>query len=476
MENTASKVPFKTLWRREILPALVLALLLPLIVFPFQTASEYIQRFLEWAPDLKTPVAYGASLLLLSSLALFQATLTSAMKVENEGTDLLLFALTRGVRPHWIKAIAVCFVTCLCSFLMGMALGGEAPCVYMGALLGAFLYSKLSKTRGHSLKEGIVEGAGAGFALAFMNPLAGFLMQFGFNRKRDHRYLLTLGVCLLSCLELALLRGLLLHTDDLTQMWRGFIYGGMELSLLSLSFSSLGDYWIFLLVPALCCFFSFVYVRLSGLLRSFWHRPDPLRFWTGILAGITSCLLLKSFLPEVLGTGASIIQNGAAFAEKGIGIVIVLFAVRFLFTEISIATPFAGGTIVPTLCLGSLIGSLCCSLFPGRFAPDQAQLICIIGALSFFAFTVKKPLAALALLISFAPGIIPFIAILPSFFLSSLWLLWKKQPSLAQSLAQADVSNGAKKDILFGHHLHSHFFHGDLFGDFFYDRNSNRLN
>lgn len=461
----------KRISKDEWLVALLLALILPLIVFPFQVLTAYIQEFLRWEPAVKNASGVLACFLTILTLALVQSQLSSSMRVENEGADMLLFALSRGVKPHYLKALIVCFLACLCSFAMGLALGGEAPCVYMGALLGAWLSSRLAHKKRHELKEGIVMGAGTGFSLAFMNPLAGFLMQLSLKKHRDHRFLLTFLCSCLGYLELGILRGFFLHLDNLSLFYQGFLYDGMNTSFLAFDFAPLTHCWIFVLIPVAAMLLALVYVYTSKYARLYLRKMTPWHHWSMLAVGVLLCFFLRLYLPEVLGTGSSLIESSLGICLSGVLYSLLLLALRFLLTEVSIAGPFAGGPIVPTLALGALSSALITSLlnFSLSLSDSEILLSCLIGALSFFAFTTKKPLVSLSLLLSFVPGFVPFLAMIPSFILASIY--WRFAPfiSLAQAIGKADIANGIKMDIMYGHHLHSHFFHGDLLGEEFYE-------
>ena len=449
---------------REVIPSLLLAFLLPLIILPFQYLTDLIGEFLQDYPLGNTAYGLGATFLLIAAVAMVETSLVSKLRIGNQNPSLLTRALKRGVRPSWIKGLAICFIGCLCSFLTGAALGSEAPSVYMGALLGGFLYLTVGKRPYRHLSEGIIEGAGTGFALAFSNPIAGFLMQASLKRQRDERLVLTLVCATLSWIWLSLLKWLILEGARPQALAACFLYSGMQMGLRQLTYTDLRSIY-FMLIPAVILVpLVFLFNRTTKEARRVLSKPTPLNRAVIVLTMIFACFLLRLFQPEVLGTGASLVSSAIDIAAQGIGYALVLLVLRTILSGLSFASPLLGGAVIPTIALGSLVGATITAplLQAGLISIALAQMLCLVGGISALSLSLRRPLVGLSLALSFCPFGPALLCLLPAIAICALTLFFKGYKPLAVLMLEADIDNGIIADLHIGHHLHSRFFHGEF--------------
>ena len=103
--------------------------------------------FMRWSNQVLSYDYFGSGLgfsffiVLVSSLAVLEISLLSTVRIRNSSVPVLSYFMERGVHFRFIKAIIFSFLTCTFSFLMGLALGGEAPSVFMGAVSFALVFS-----------------------------------------------------------------------------------------------------------------------------------------------------------------------------------------------------------------------------------------------------------------------------------------------------------------------------------------------
>ena len=452
---------------REVLPSLLLAFLLPLIILPFQFLTDLISDFLTDYPLSHTAYGLGATLLLVSAVVILETSLVSKLRIGNQNPSLLRMALKRGVRPVWGKGLVICFLGCLCSFLTGAAFGGEAPSVYMGALLGCILYRTLGRRPYRHLSEGIIEGAGTGFALAFANPLAGFLMQASLKHQRDERMVLTLVCSILSWIWVSLLKWLILEGATPSSLATCFLYSGMQFSLRQLSYANLRSIYFVLIPPFILIPFIFLFNRTCSATRKVLSKPAPLNRTVAALSMIALCFLLRLFQPEVLGTGASLISSSLPIINQGLGYTLELLVLRTLLSCFSFSSPLLGGAVIPTIALGSLVGSAIAAplIEAGLVSLPLAQMMSLVGSISALSLSLRKPLVGLSLALSFCPFGPALLCLIPATALCALPLLFKGYKPLALLLLEADMDNGIAIDLHIGHHLHSCFFHGEFLTD-----------
>ena len=442
---------------------LMLGAILPFIIVPFQLLQELSQKMLAEAPFGRDFQGYAVMFLIIAALALLQGELVARLRIPDENPTLLKRSLQHGLKPVWTKVFICVIAGCLCSFFSGAALGSEAPSVYLGALLAALLGAKRygrSPVRATRFME---TGAAIGFSLAFANPLAGVFMQLNKDRSSRKDLSINLLTCTLSWIISSLLHGLLALIEG-KNFLRGFLYSGIVFKTSTIAYLDL-RYTYLTLLPALL---SLIVIPLLGYAVRF-LRPTLSRdggHLRMISPWLCAAILFALFivLPDSIGSGASYIQNGVQIAEGNPLRLIILTGTRLLLTILCFSTPILGGTIIPTIGLGSLLAADLLPLFHWLPA-DLAHSFIIAGGIASFIVATKKPLAGLALTLSFCPFLPAIINLVPAIALSSLVLSIPGIPSLSRQMLQADLATHLETDIYIGHHFQSKFNHGSLGGE-----------
>ncbi len=394
-------------------------------------------------------------------LGLFQLSLLSTCRIRNESVSVVTFFVSKGLKIRYLKGILICFLTCLSSFLMGLALGGEAPSVYMSSLCFGlvFSFSRQDETR---LTRAIKVGASVGFSLAFANPLAGIFYSFIPSKWHKsyfkNEYKLIIEGCLCSILGYLLyssLKGLLYFNDYKDCFYKAFLFNEFNNSLFNLSLSSLSNYWIFILIPLICLPLGYLFVHFLGLLRFYHWKEKAYTYLISLLGALVLISLFRLYIPSCLGTGAAIIETNLAYLEKGIVYVLELFLARLILILFSFSSHFSGGNIIPTLSIGNIMGVIFSYLFSLALNLDSNEMLLITYAfmLSFFCFVSNKREASLALLLSFGPSLPLFLALLPSIFIEFFAEKYIKGfISLNKEFATRDIKNNSYAKTLWRHY------------------------
>lgn len=264
-------------------------------------------------------------------------------------------------------------------------------------------------------KELVACCGSAGFACAFLSPLAGL-----FHLLEENRSVLKLSL---------LLKGvLIIVVSSFLAQW---IYPHR---LLAITFDTLFPYdlfyvfyWLFWSVSQLENFTSF-YCKIKDLSLRFRY------FYWIAFALVVLCLVFKRYLPQMSGSGTYLLEN--RLVSMGLLWLVVLLIGRMLGTAFCNATLFSGGLVLPMLALGALSGEIVVA-FVAFFRSDivlYEDLIKICAMFTVFAVVCKTPLTAIALSLqtgAYDVVLLPVsICVLTSFVIVSLF----KWPNIYQEL------------------------------------------
>lgn len=440
---------------------LILATLLSvLILLSFHILMKHSSFFMK-LDFFSSPLGIVILLVSILFLGLFQFSLLSTCRIRNESVSVVTFFVSKGLKIRYLKGIIICFLTCLSSFLMGLALRGEAPSVYMSALSFGLVFS-FSKQDEARLTRAIKVGASVGFSLAFANPLAGILFSFiPFKWHKTYfknEYKLIIEGCLCSILGYlfySCLKGLIYFNDYQNCFYKAFLFNEFNFSLLSLPMSSLTHYWIFILIPLICLPLGYLFVHLLGFLRYYHWKEKACTYLISLLGALFFISLFRYYVPASLGTGTYLIESNIALLEKGIISVLEIFLARLILIFFSFSSHFSGGNIIPTLSLGNIMGVLFSYLFSLALNLDNNTMLLIAYTfmLSFFCFVSNKKEVSLALLLSFGPSVPLLLSILPSVILEYFAEKYIKGfISLNKEFATRDIKNNAYAKTLWRHY------------------------
>lgn len=151
------------------------------------------------------------------------------------------------------------------------------------------------------------------------------------------------------------------------------------------------------------------------------HTPLPQK-WR-ILPPMLAAFVLAFACPSVLGGGEDLVTGLIRFAADPsavLPILLLLAALKIVFSLFSYTGNVPGGILMPMLCIGALLGALCGQAFSaaGFIAPEYWTTFLIYGMVGFFVSMVRVPLTGTALVmemsgaVSCLPGalVVAFIA------------------------------------------------------------------
>ena len=299
------------------------------------------------------------------------------------------------------RLIPVKFFGGLLAIGSGLALGREGPSVQMGASL-ANLLGKLFRRNEEDCKAFLAAGAGAGLATAFNAPIAGaiFVLEELVRRFDTRIAIATFGA---SAGAIAVARLFLGDTPDF--------------HVEALPHPSFGTVPVHLVFGVLAGLLGVAYNRtLLGTLAA----AEKLRHWpVELRAAVVGAAvgMLAWFAPGLVGGGDGITQRTLSGSET-VGMMSMVFVLRFGLGAISYAALTPGGLFAPMLVLGAqlgfLYGTVCSYWFP-TVAPNPTSLA-VVGMAAFFTAVVRTPITGIVLAIEMTSSFTTLLPMLAACF------------------------------------------------------------
>lgn len=300
-------------------------------------------------------------------------------------------ASMQDLRPvRWWRVIPVKFLGGVGSLGSGMVLGREGPTVQLGANIGQMVADvgrvKDRETR-HTL---LAAGSAAGLTTAFNAPLAGILFVIEEMRSEFNYNLISVK---------AVFVGAVMATIACRM-----VSGQSPIMLLgSYDMPAQSTLWLYLVLGLL---FGVIGIGFNKFLL--WLQQKFLDFYQGsmlrfVLTGAFiggCCGLFGLYLPQAVGGGFDVVHQVSA-GQIGLGLLMLVFVLRFLTSTISFSSGAAGGIFSPLLALGASFGGIFGYVADMMFPESQLQMgsFVIAGMGALFAATVRAPLTGTVLVL-----------------------------------------------------------------------------
>lgn len=305
-----------------------------------------------------------------------------APNIKGSGIPQIKGFLIRQVKLEGLKELVLKFIGGVISLGVGLSAGREGPSVQLGATMG-LCFSKLFKRFHVEEKYLVTAGASAGLAAAFNAPLAGVL----FAIEELHR---NVSPIMLTCILSAAVTGdfvagtvfgldPVLHLEDMPDL--PFVFYGLIIALGIVS--AIGGKA-----------FNFLLIKMMAWMDNIKIKKRYLPIFPMMFAGV-----LFFTKPELLGGGHHLILQ-LAQGDFMIKTVLLIFAVKLVFTTLTYSSKVPGGIFLPLLLLGAIIGYVIGEIGIIGFGMDTGYLLNFIalGMVGFFTAVVKAPLSGSVLI------------------------------------------------------------------------------
>jgi H+/Cl- antiporter ClcA len=296
-------------------------------------------------------------------------------------------------RQRWVprRLAPLVLVGTWVTHLFGGSAGREGTAIQMsGSLSDAFARSV--RLRGEDRRLVLIAAVSGGFASVFSVPLAGAVFGLEVQSVGRIRY-----DAIVPALTAAMVGNVTFHALDLPHD----VTPHHELAAVGLSLTLLGK------VALAALAFGLVSVLFSelveGLKRAFavliaW---PPLRPFVGGLLVVGLTFLVGS--RDYLGLSLPLIGD----AITGSDVVWYAFALKLLFTAITLGAGFQGGEVTPLFVIGATLGATLAGVLG-----VPVELLAAVGFVAVFAAATNTPLACTIMgLELFGAGVLPYLAV-----------------------------------------------------------------
>lgn len=264
----------------------------------------------------------------------------------------------------------------------GGSVGKEAPVVLAGSGVGS-LVSQIFKIKGNRAKVLIGCGASGGIAAAYNAPLAGvvFAVEVILGELESSSFIPIVISAVFATLVSSVIFGV--RTIDV-----------LTYQLVSPLFESI----LYLFLGVLAGIVSAILIRTLFGTQKFFDSLSIHPVFKPALGGLFVGMI-GFFYPQVFGVGYDAITDALnnGLALKLMLALIVLKIIAFSFT---IGSGGSGGSIVPSLFVGAMLGGAYGSMIHGIFPMFTAEsgAYALVGMGAVFAGTSRAPLAAILIL------------------------------------------------------------------------------
>ena len=328
---------------------------------------------------------------LLLPAALFLSTLMIkylAPEAEGHGTEQVIDAVHKRSGKINPLVVPIKLVASVITIGAGGSAGKEGVCAQIGAGISS-LFSGLLRFDDKDRKKLVICGISAGFATVFGTPIAGAI--FGVE-------VLLIGGILYDVLLPSFVAGIV---GFQVASALGITYFHEPLSFVPM-FSSL----FFIKVCLSGLFFGICSLLFIEVLRFFEKISGKIKLWSplkGIIGGFLLIVLTVLFSSRYLGLGLDTIKS----ALEGTPVPGEAFALKMLFTSVTLSFGGSGGIVTPIFFVGSTAGNAFASLL--GFNPN---IFAAIGMVSLLAGAANTPISASIMAVElFGPEVAPYAAV-----------------------------------------------------------------
>jgi H+/Cl- antiporter ClcA len=384
----------KKLWKLKLIDAriyfvsLIVGLLTGLIIVPYH---YLLQLFFNLRHDFfsASPPWYLHLLLFFSlwGVLILVSQLVKRFPIITGGG----ISQTRGVingritYKHSFKELLAKFTGGVLTLSSGLSLGREGPSVQIGSYVGD-LVGKWAKVLSGERKQLLSAGAGAGLAAAFAAPLAAATLVIESIERFDA------------------------PKTAITTILAGVVAGGIA----SMTFIDNPYNQIQAIVPALSALSQIklyilfaIFISIVGKFYSvamlYFKRLYPAikqPEYIKLLALLVMAYMISLIAVDITGGGEQFLMQQAKGGAYTIYWVIGMMLIHILFTLCSFSSGLPGGSFIPTLVTGGLLGKVFALILvqKGIIEPSNVSYIMLIGMAAFLIAVVRTPITAIILI------------------------------------------------------------------------------
>ncbi|MCC0632355.1 ClC family H(+)/Cl(-) exchange transporter [Clostridioides sp. ZZV15-6388] len=303
--------------------------------------------------------------------------------ISGSGIPQLEGEMTGKIKQVWWRVLPAKFVGGFLSLMGGLALGREGPSIQLGAMAGKGISRALD--RGKTEEKFLLTcGASAGLSAAFHAPLAGVM----FSLEEVHK---NFSVSVLISVM----------TASLTADYISANFLGVE-SVFQFDIGNVlpqSYYWLILILGVVLGVMGAFYNWFTLFVQSLYKKIPKIGTFGKILIPFLMAGILGLLMPEVLGSGHNLVEALTSH-EYLLGMVALIFVIRFVFSAVSFGSGAPGGIFFPLLVLGAFIGGMFGMVGVQFFGMnlDYVNNFVLLAMAGYFTAIVRAPLTGIILI------------------------------------------------------------------------------
>lgn len=355
----------------------------------FKLGAEWVIHLSAHVYNAVRQVPLWSPLLVLcvAALGLISGCIISRAQSCKGGGIPSSVAAVRGIVDFkWLQSILILPFSALITFLSGLPLGTEGPCVQMGTAIGDGIMQHISPKKHRAWRRYVMTGGGAaGFSIATSAPISAIAFSLEELQKRFSPLLLAgVSVAVMSSQVTAQIltffgipSGKLFHLQDLSVLPAKLLF-------------------IPLLIGILCGLGSVGFTRFYHCVeKAVGKALSKLSVKLALPILFAATALVGLCLADVLGTGHGLVDK-LFHPSTPWYLLILMFLLRAIFMMVANTAGVTGGVFLPTLAFGAILGSLCAEALTAMGLLEQQQYILtvVLGITAFLGATSRIPLTA----------------------------------------------------------------------------------
>ncbi|MDA0245474.1 MAG: chloride channel protein [Chloroflexi bacterium] len=340
----------------------------------------------------------------------------------SQGNNLVIDEVNRDQERIPLRMAPLVLVGTIVTHLFGGSAGREGTAIQMGASL-ADSVRRILPIPPADRRLLIMAGIAGGFGSVFGVPAAGFIFGMEVQTVGRVRY-----EGLIPCLVAA-------YTGD----WVTRALGAPHSHYPAMPVVGM-DGWLVAkvgLAGLICGLVSMVFVELVHAIKEIWRWQGVWPPLQPVLGGVVVVVLAAVVgSADYLGLSLPLIQNSV----DGTGVVAGAFALKLLFTAVTLGCGYQGGEVTPLLVMGATLGFTL-----GRVLGVDPAFMASIGLVAVFAGASNTPLASAVMGIELVGGgsaLYLFLACALAYFASGHRGIYNTQPIGSAKAVGADVQEG----------------------------------